>query len=248
MDFPKFSPVGDAAILANFGNAIEPTINRRIRETVRYLHNLQDEALIELVPTYCSLLVQYNPLVYSYHTMVQLIMDACESSEQGESTDVVTVVEIPTCYGGTYGEDISFVAAHNHLSVDDVISIHSGTDYLVYMLGFIPGFTYLGGLDPRLETPRLSTPRTLIPAGSVGIAGNQTGTYPADSPGGWQIIGRTPLTLYDESKAKPTLVSAGEYVRYVPITEDEFIYMKRHHDQIEVNRLLCKVGELRGNN
>ena len=162
------------------------------------------------------------------------------------TNELVTVVEVPTVYGGEFGPDLSFVASHNHLSEDEVISIHSGTDYLVYMLGFIPGFTYLGGMDPRIATPRLSSPRTLIPAGSVGIAGEQTGTYPSDSPGGWQIIGRTPVTMYDMAKAQAALLNAGDYVRYVPIDESEFHRIKAlGADYIPVIREV-EVGDLRG--
>ena len=162
------------------------------------------------------------------------------------TNELVTVVEVPTVYGGEFGPDLSFVASHNHLSEDEVIAIHSGTDYLVYMLGFIPGFTYLGGMDSRIATPRLSSPRTLIPAGSVGIAGEQTGTYPSDSPGGWQIIGRTPVTMYDMSKAQAALLKAGDYVRYVPIDESEFHRIKAlGTDYVPVIREV-EVGDLRG--
>ena len=162
------------------------------------------------------------------------------------TNELVTVVEVPTVYGGEFGPDLSFVATHNHLSEDEVVSIHSGTDYLVYMLGFIPGFTYLGGMDSRIATPRLSSPRTLIPAGSVGIAGEQTGTYPSDSPGGWQIIGRTPVTMYDMSKAQVALLNAGDYVRYVPIDESEFHRIKLlGSDYVPVIREV-EVGDLRG--
>ena len=181
---PTISPVGDRAISIDFGQVIDPTINRHIRQTIERIKELQLEGIIEL--------------------------------------------------------------SHNHLSEDEVISIHSGTDYLVYMLGFIPGFTYLGGMDPRIATPRLSSPRTLIPAGSVGIAGEQTGTYPSDSPGGWQIIGRTPVTMYDMSKAQAALLKAGDYVRYVPIDESEFHRIKAlGTDYAPVIREV-EVGDLRG--
>jgi len=247
MNFPNFSPVGDAAISAQFGNVIAPEINRRIRQVMEYIVNQQDDAIIELVPTYCALLIQYNPLVYSYDEMCAYLTRACENFTTSDSSEFVSVVHIPTCYGGEYGMDIEFVAEHNHLTIDDVVSIHSGVDYLVYMLGFIPGFTYLGGLDPRLETPRLSTPRTLILAGSVGIAGNQTGTYPSDSPGGWQIIGRTPIVMYDMNRDIPSTVNAGDYVRYVPISSDEFRYIENYRRDYTVEVLQHKVGDIRGN-
>ena len=243
---PTISPVGDRAISIDFGQVIDPTINRHIRQTIERIKELQLEGIIELVPTYCALLVEYDAMLYSYSEICNIIESTLEKGMTDTTNELVTVVEVPTVYGGEFGPDLSFVASHNHLSEDEVISIHSGTDYLVYMLGFIPGFTYLGGMDSRIATPRLSSPRTLIPAGSVGIAGEQTGTYPSDSPGGWQIIGRTPVTMYDMSKAQAALLKAGDYVRYVPIDESEFHRIKAlGTDYVPVIREV-EVGDLRG--
>ena len=243
---PTISPVGDRAISIDFGQVIDPTINRHIRQTIERIKELQLEGIIELVPTYCALLVEYDAMLYSYSEICNIIEPTLEEGMTNTTNELVTVVEVPTVYGGEFGPDLSFVASHNHLSEDEVISIHSGTDYLVYMLGFIPGFTYLGGMDSRIATPRLSSPRTLIPAGSVGIAGEQTGTYPSDSPGGWQIIGRTPVTMYDMSKAQAALLKAGDYVRYVPIDESEFHRIKAlGTDYAPVIREV-EVGDLRG--
>lgn len=243
---PTISPVGDRAISIDFGQVIDPTINRHIRQTIERIKALQLEGIIELVPTYCALLVEYDAMLYSYSEICNIIEPTLEEGMTDTTNELVTVVEVPTVYGGEFGPDLSFVASHNHLSEDEVISIHSGTDYLVYMLGFIPGFTYLGGMDLRIATPRLSSPRTLIPAGSVGIAGEQTGTYPSDSPGGWQIIGRTPVTMYDMSKAQAALLKAGDYVRYVPIDESEFHRIKAlGTDYVYVIREV-EVGDLRG--
>ena len=243
---PTISPVGDRAISIDFGQVIDPTINRHIRQTIERIKALQLDGIIELVPTYCALLVEYDAMLYSYSEICNIIEPTLEEGMTNTTNELVTVVEVPTVYGGEFGPDLSFVASHNHLSEGEVISIHSGTDYLVYMLGFIPGFTYLGGMDPRIATPRLSSPRTLIPAGSVGIAGEQTGTYPSDSPGGWQIIGRTPVTMYDMSKAQAALLKAGDYVRYVPIDESEFHRIKAlGTDYVPVIREV-EVGDLRG--
>ena len=243
---PTISPVGDRAISIDFGQVIDPTINRHIRQTIERIKELQLDGIIELVPTYCALLVEYDAMLYSYSEICNIIEPTLEEGMTNTTNELVTVVEVPTVYGGEFGPDLSFVASHNHLSEDEVISIHSGTDYLVYMLGFIPGFTYLGGMDPRIATPRLSSPRTLIPAGSVGIAGEQTGTYPSDSPGGWQIIGRTPVTMYDMSKAQAALLKAGDYVRYVPIDKSEFHRIKAlGSDYVPVIREV-EVGDLRG--
>ena len=243
---PTISPVGDRAISIDFGQVIDPKINRHIRQTIERIKELQLEGIIELVPTYCALLVEYDAMLYSYSDICNIIEPTLEEGMTDTTNELVTVVEVPTVYGGEFGPDLSFVATHNHLSEDEVVSIHSGTDYLVYMLGFIPGFTYLGGMDSRIATPRLSSPRTLIPAGSVGIAGEQTGTYPSDSPGGWQIIGRTPVTMYDMSKAQVALLKAGDYVRYVPIDESEFHRIKSlGSDYVPVIREV-EVGDLRG--
>ena len=243
---PTISPVGDRAISIDFGQVIDPTINRHIRQTIERIKELQLEGIIELVPTYCALLVEYDAMLYSYSEICNIIEPTLEEGMTNTTNELVTVVEVPTVYGGEFGPDLSFVASHNHLSEDEVVSIHSGTDYLVYMLGFIPGFTYLGGMDPRIATPRLSSPRTLIPAGSVGIAGEQTGTYPSDSPGGWQIIGCTPVTMYDMSKKQAALLRAGDYVRYVPIDDTEFYRIKSLGSAYVPVVHEVEVGDLRG--
>ena len=243
---PTISPVGDCAISIDFGQVIDPKINRHIRQTIERIQELKLDGITELVPTYCALLIQYDAMLYSYSDICNLMEPLLEPSATDDANERVTVIEIPTVYGGEFGPDLGFVASHNNLSEDEVVSIHSGTDYLVYMLGFIPGFTYLGGMDPRIATPRLSSPRTLIPAGSVGIAGEQTGTYPSDSPGGWQIIGRTPVTMYDMSKKQAALLSAGDYVRYVPIDEAEYNRIKALGSDYVPSMYEVEVGELRG--
>ena len=243
---PTISPVGDCAISIDFGQVIDPKINRHIRQTIERIQELKLDGVTELVPTYCALLIQYDAMLYSYSDICNLMEPLLEPSATDDANERVTVIEIPTVYGGEFGPDLGFVASHNNLSEDEVVSIHSGTDYLVYMLGFIPGFTYLGGMDPRIATPRLSSPRTLIPAGSVGIAGEQTGTYPSDSPGGWQIIGRTPVTMYDMSKEQAALLSAGDYVRYVPIDEAEYNRIKALGSDYVPSMYEVEVGELRG--
>ena len=243
---PTISPVGDCAISIDFGQVIDPKINRHIRQTIERIQELKLDGITELVPTYCALLIQYDAMLYSYSDICNLMEPLLEPSATDDANERVTVIEIPTVYGGEFGPDLGFVASHNNLTEEEVVAIHSGTDYLVYMLGFIPGFTYLGGMDPRIATPRLSSPRTLIPAGSVGIAGEQTGTYPSDSPGGWQIIGRTPVTMYDMSKEQAALLSAGDYVRYVPIDEAEYNRIKALGSDYVPSMYELEVGELRG--
>ena len=243
---PTISPVGDRAISIDFGQVIDPKINRQIRQIIEQIKGLQLDGIVELFPTYCALLVQYDAMVYSYSDICRILEPTLQESVTDSANELVTIVEIPTVYGGEFGPDLGFVASHNHLSEAEVVSIHSGTDYLVYMLGFIPGFTYLGGMDPRIATPRLSSPRTLIPAGSVGIAGEQTGTYPSDSPGGWQIIGRTPVTMYDMSKEQAALLQAGDYVRYVSIDENEFHRIKSLGMEYIPSIYEIESGDLRG--
>ena len=243
---PTISSVGDCAISIDFGQVINPKINRQIRQVIEQIKVLQLDGIIELVPTYCALLVQYDAMVYTYSDICEILEPTLQESVTDSANELVTIVEIPTVYGGEFGPDLGFVASHNHISEDEVVSIHSGTDYLVYMLGFIPGFTYLGGMDPRIATPRLSSPRTLIPAGSVGIAGEQTGTYPSDSPGGWQIIGCTPVTMYDMSKKQAALLRAGDYVRYVPIDDTEFYRIKSLGSAYAPVVHEVEVGDLRG--
>lgn len=218
----QFSPVGDQALVAEFSDKVEKSANQWIRQVIVYMEKNKEKGIIELVPTYSSLLVLYDPMVLSYYECCQLVEVASHTGVGSAGSGAVRIIEIPTVYGGAFGPDMQTVMAHTGLSEQDVIKIHSKTDYLVYMLGFIPGFTYLGGMDERLNTPRLTSPRTTIPAGSVGIAGSQTGMYPSDSPGGWQLIGRTPLKLYNDKKEPPTIINAGDYVRYVSIDEQQY--------------------------
>lgn len=145
---------------------------------------------------------------------------------------------IPVCYGGEFGEDIAFVASHAGLTEQEVIDIHTGRDYLIFMLGFLPGFAYLGDMDKRLHTPRLSNPRTSIPAGSVGIGGEQTGIYPLASPGGWQLIGRTPVKPYDPTRAEPILYRAGDYIRFFAVDEQEY---RRIEELVSRNEYECRI-------
>ena len=156
-----------------------------------------------------------------YEELVDVLKNI-EKSLDSIEIPLPKIIEIPTTYGGEYGPDIENVANQNRISVEEVIKIHSSKTYLIYMLGFTPGFPYLGGMDERIATPRLKTPRTKIAGGSVGIAGSQTGIYPIDSPGGWQLIGKTPLMLYSPHRESPILLSSGDYIKFVPINEAEY--------------------------
>lgn len=220
-DGRKILPAGDQALVVEFGQEISEELNRKVQILNQKITDRKIEGIVETVPTFRSLLVTYDPAVIGFQKLKQILekipADVDMSGDQGHH-----VVEIPVCYGGEFGEDLPDVAAHAGLSEEEVIRLHSEKEYNIYMLGFLPGFPYLGGLDPRLHTPRLANPRTKIPAGSVGIGGEQTGIYPLDSPGGWRLIGRTPLKLYDPDREEPFPYQAGDYIRFVPITREEY--------------------------
>ena len=215
---PRFLPAGDAAIVVELGDAISPAINRRVRSLSLALENGSVPGVFDFLPTYRSVLVYYDPLSASPAAVQSQIARLLQSPD-AEAAANPRVALIPTLYGGDMGPDIGFVASHAGITEQEVIAIHSATDYLIYMMGFSPGFAYLGGLDERLTTPRLESPRTQIPAGAVGIAESQTGVYPVASPGGWQLIGRTPLRLFDPARNPPALLSAGDYVRFTPLAD-----------------------------
>lgn len=218
-------PAGDSALLVQLGNKISPELNAKVRALNVALQHNPIEGVIETVPAYCSLLVCFDPLKLEPATLEKHLERAMETTCEGNiSQPSVTV--IPVCYGGDLGPDLEFVSAYCKLDPEEVIALHSAPNYLIYMLGFTPGFPYLGGMDPRIATPRLENPRIKIPAGSVGIAGEQTGIYPVDSPGGWCIIGRTPVNIYDPFRTPPVLFSAGNYIRFQPITAEQYQTIK----------------------
>jgi len=217
---PRFLVAGDSALVVEFGDEISPEVNRKVHALAYALGKGAPPGLGELVPTYRSLLIHYDPLRLSYDEVRAFVSEALQECEE-LPTPEPRLIEVPVVYGGEFGPDIEFVAEHNGLTVEEVISLHCGATYTVYMLGFSPGFAYLGEMPEAIATPRLETPRTLVPAGSVGIAGAQTGIYPIATPGGWRLIGRTPLKLFDPEGNPPTLLQAGDVVRFVPISEGE---------------------------
>jgi KipI family sensor histidine kinase inhibitor len=222
----KFLPAGDKALAVEMGDSITPEINRKVRDLLAAIESQGIPGLVDLVPTYRSLLVYYDPLRVSLPDLEDRLT-ALERDLDQAALNAPKVVEIPTLYGGEYGPDIGQVADHNGLTPAEVIQIHSSAEYLVYMMGFTPGFPYMGGMSERIATPRLQTPRTAIPAGSVGIAERQTGVYPIASPGGWQLIGRTPVQLFDPQRDPPVAVTAGDYIRFAPITEEAYHDIQR---------------------
>lgn len=225
----RFLFCGDTAVSAEFGNEISTQINNSIRGLVKLLESNPIKGVSECVPTYRSLLINYNPSVISGEKLVEKLKTYIGNITSAEN-EKKRIFVIPVCYDDEFAIDIDNVCNHSGLSKEDVIKIHSGTDYLIYMLGFLPGFPYLGGLDKRIHTPRLESPRTVIPAGSVGIGGEQTGIYPLASPGGWQLIGKTPVKPYDPAGSEPIIYSAGDYIRFKPITRAEYDTLKAQSD------------------
>lgn len=220
----RFLPCGDQAVTVEWGSTIDENINRQVHAFARKVEALSHPAITEVVPTYRSATVHYRPEVFSYEELNQLLAPLAQGS--AEEAEELPVVEIPVCYGGEYGPDLEEVAQHCSLTPEEVIARHTAPTYRIYMLGFTPGFPYLGGMDPSIAAPRRKEPRIQIPAGSVGIAGEQTGVYPIVSPGGWQLIGRTPLRLFDPQREQPILLSAGAGIRFVPIDEETFRKME----------------------
>lgn len=245
-DETKFIPAGDKSLVMEFGNNISPEINTKIRSMVTAIDESEFHGIEEVIPTYRSILIIYNPLIIDYQDIIDKLKKM-ETHLNDTSNNEVRIIELPTVYGGEYGPDIEFVAKHNNLTIEEVIEIHSSTDYLLYMLGFTPGFGYLGGMSEKIETPRLQVPRTKIPAGSIGIAGKQTGIYPIDSPGGWQLIGRTPVKLYDPLAEPPVLLNAGDYIRFIPIDEEKYLEILNlvNKGKYEVN--IVKGGKIHAN-
>ena len=218
----KFLLTGDTSLSVEFGNEISTEINAKIRAFNIALENSKIPGIVETVPTYRSLMIHYDPEVILCAPLMEELRGLLGKLDQIRIPPS-EVIEIPVLYGGEeMGPDLAFVAEHAGKTQEEVIQIHTSTEYLIYMLGFTPGFTYLGGMDESIATPRLKQPRVKIPAGSVGIAGSQTGVYPIDSPGGWQLIGLTPVRMYDPDRAEPILPKAGEYIKFYSITKAEF--------------------------
>ena len=221
-------PAGDRAILVQLGNAIDEAVNDKVRALYRAVLAAADPAVIEAVPAYTTLLVHYRPELRSFAEMKALLTDlAAKAAADGTAEAGRRTLVVPVCYGLHFGPDIWEMEEKLGLSRQEIIDLHSGRDYRIYMMGFLPGFVYLGGMDERLAYPRLKKPRLRIEAGAVGIAGSQTGIYPSVSPGGWRIIGSTPLLLFDPARDPAVPVSAGDAIRFRPISVDEW-YEIRH--------------------
>jgi len=222
-----FYPLSECAVVVKFGHEMNMKTHQKVKKLSQYLNRNPFTGLVEVVPTYTTVTIYYNPLMFKgvTGTPYQIVCEIVEtyvSKLAAVELDESAVIEIPVCYGEDFGPDLSYVAAHNELDVDEVVKIHTAGEYSVYMLGFVPGFPYLGGMSKRISTPRQTKPRQSVVAGSVGIAGNQTGIYPIESPGGWQIIGRTPVTLFQSELNPPSLMRVGDIVRFYSISRNTY--------------------------
>jgi len=224
----RYAPLGDHAIVITVGDAIDEATHRLVRAVSARLDETHIPGLVDQVPAFASVVAHYDPAAVAgdahrvpYDRMVEALETAFAGLEH-QRPQPARLVEIPVCYGGELGPDLTEVAERTGLAPNEVVAIHTAGDYLVYMVGFMPGFAYLGGLDARIATPRRQSPRTAVPAGTVGIGGQQTGVYPLVSPGGWNLIGRTPLRVFDMSRDEPALLAAGDRVRFRAITLEEF--------------------------
>lgn len=237
----KITKAGDSALLVQFRDEISPEINTEVRCLDYALNKMNIKGIVETVPAYCSLLIIFDPLALDVELLKRNITDIAKNFKLS-ALPQPTVITIPVCYGDSFGPDLDFVCQYTHLAKEEVIALHSERNYLIYMLGFLPGFPYLGGIDKRLAVPRLDTPRISVRSGSVGIANNQTGIYPVESPGGWRIIGRTPLNIYDPLRNPPVLFDAGNYLRFKPITHQEYETISK---QVEKGTYKVKTEEMK---
>ena len=193
---PEYHAMGDRSLLVVLGNEIHMNVHEKVRRLFLAVKRASLETILDAIPGYCSLLLVYDPLTTTPDQIRKTIDDLLFELNEFELPEPADI-EIPVVYGGKYGPDLAWVASYHNTTPENIIERHTQTGYRVYMIGFIPGFPYMGELPENLETPRKKTPRTAVPRGSVGLARKQTGIYPARSPGGWQIIGRTPLKLFD---------------------------------------------------
>ncbi|MDX1476187.1 MAG: 5-oxoprolinase subunit PxpB [Saprospiraceae bacterium] len=218
----KIVPLGTEALLVDFGHVISPAVNGLAISLARQVEQADLPGVRFCAPAYASVTVGFDPRVTTFDTLAQKVKSLVPLvSEVAGATERPTW-RIPVCYHERYAPDLSDVLQHTGLEWEELIALHSGRSYRVYMLGFLPGFTYLGSVDARLVMPRKAQPRTRVPAGSVGIAGEQTGIYPVQAPGGWQLIGRTPVRTFDPESSEPFLIQPGDHVRFEPVAPSEF--------------------------
>ncbi|SEN89692.1 sensor histidine kinase inhibitor, KipI family [Amphibacillus marinus] len=234
---PVIYPEGDHAIHIRFKAQIDPALNARVHDLTARLRTAAIIGVQTIIPSFRTITVVYNPLLIKLAKLISQV-EPLLKIDLSTSAKPKKIITIPVCYDKAFAYDLAELANYNKLSIDEVIKRHSQTNYLIYLLGFLPGFAYLGGLDPQLAMPRLDSPRVKIPAGSVGIAGHQTGIYPVESPGGWRIIGRTPIELFSMEREQPMLYEPGDYMRFIPIDKNQYHTISR---AVKHNQYQCEI-------
>lgn len=220
-DRARFQRASDQSLLIYFGQQITLEAHEHVRRLLRLLELEPIAGVRNLNPAYCSILVKFDALKWRHEKLEEILKRYLGRLEEVTLPEP-RQVEIPVCYGGEHGPDLNDVSAMHGVTPAQVIELHSSTTYLVYFLGFVPGFAYLGELPEALVTPRLATPRRRVPPGSVGIAGSQTGVYPVATPGGWRLLGRTPIAMFRSDRGALSLLSIGDRVRFTPISAEQF--------------------------
>lgn len=232
---PRYNiyPCGDHAFTVSFGNIIDDAVNKHVLNLFYLLRQQNIAGLKDIIPAYSSVTIVYDvvairkkfPYATAYNKMAKMLEQYMHEAE-GKTENMGSVVRIPVCYERRYAPDLNEIAALKNIHTETIVQLHCSKTYRVFMLGFLPGFAYMGTLDEAIEMPRKNNPRNKVAAGSVGIAGKQTGIYPCESPGGWNIIGQTPLTMFDANCNKAALLQPGDYVQFYPITKEAFEAIK----------------------
>ncbi len=221
MEEVKYIHASDCALIVSFGEDIDEIINNKVFALWKAIEMEQVEGVVEVVPTYRDLCISYNPLEQTADYLIDICNRLIENLNYEEQSEK-RIVEVPVVYGGEYGPDLDYLAKYHGLTPEEVIELHSAPEYRIYMVGFAPGFPYLGGLDERLHTPRREVPNPRVPTGSVGIGGKQSNVLTITGPSGWWYIGRTPLIFADVKKEDPTLIKPGDIIKFIPIQPEEY--------------------------
>lgn len=225
----NFRQISEQSFMIYFKSEISEDVFENVNFVVDYLHSKEHPYIQEVVSSYRAILVYFDGIRINFETLVEeLELNQLNFSHEHNAQVQRRIINLPVLYGGKWGPDLDVVAAHNQLSIEQVIQYHTEAFYLVYMIGFMPGFPFLGGLNKKLHTPRKEEPRIKIKAGSVGIANNQTGLYPSDSPGGWQIIGRTPIDVFNPHRDPKILYKPGDKIKFYSINEEEFLHVQKY--------------------
>lgn len=218
----RLSFLGETAFVLTVGSDVGFDAHEKVKAVSYLLESAPPNAMVEYVPAFTTVTVIYDPMAATHEEFADRLQRLLENAPEARPAVEARLVEIPVCYGEAFGPDLDFVASHNTITPDEVIAIHADSEYLVYMIGFAPGFPYMGGMSERIAVPRRDSPRQRVPVGSVGIAGKQTGIYSIETPGGWQLIGRTPLRLFRPDEDEPSLLRTGDHVRFHGIDHKQY--------------------------